>query len=45
VTFTAADAAGRLHRFEGVADHGGPIMGVVTPVNGGASRLFVATRG
>lgn len=44
VTFTAADAAGMLHRFEGVADHSGPMMGVVTPVNGGAARLFVATR-
>ena len=44
VTFTAADAAGALHRFEGVADHGGPMMGVVTPANGGAARLFVATR-
>lgn len=44
VTFIAADAAGVLHRFEGVADHGGPMMGVVTPANGGASRFFVATR-
>ena len=44
VTFIAADAAGVPHRFEGVADHEGPITGVVTPVAGGASRLFVATR-
>jgi hypothetical protein len=44
VIFTATDAAGRLHRFEGVADHGGPMIGVVTPANGGAARLFVATR-
>lgn len=44
VIFTATDAAGLLHRFEGVADHGGPMIGVVTPANGGAPRLFVATR-
>ena len=44
VAFTAVDAAGTLHRFEGVTDHTGPMMGVVTPVKGGAPRLFVATR-
>jgi hypothetical protein len=44
VTFIAADAEGTLHRFEGVADHQGPMMGVVTPAAGGASRLFTATR-
>ena len=44
VSFVAADAEGALHRFEAVADHEGPMMGVVTPVAGGASRLFTATR-
>ena len=44
VAFTAADAAGVLHRFEGVADHNGPMMGVVTAVPGGAPRFFSATR-
>ena len=45
VSFVATDEAGVAHRFEGVADHAGPMMGVVTPVAGGASRLFTATRG
>lgn len=44
VTFTAADASGAMHRFEGVADHTGPMMGIVTPAAGGAPRLFTATR-
>ena len=44
VSFVAVDAAGTPHRFEGVADHTGPMMGVVTPAAGGAPRLFVATR-
>lgn len=44
VTFVAADASGAFHRFEGVADHAGPMLGVVTPVQGGASRLFTAAR-
>ena len=44
VTFIAPDAEGTLHRFEGVADHQGPMMGVVTPAAGGASRLFTAAR-
>ena len=44
VAFTAADAAGVLHRFEGVADHSGPMMGVATPVRGGAPKFFSATR-
>ena len=44
VAFTAADAAGVLHRFEGVADHTGPMMGVATPVKGGAPKFFTATR-
>lgn len=44
VTFSAVDAAGVLQRFEGVADHTGPMMGVVIPAAGGAARLFVATR-
>ena len=44
VSFVAVDEAGVLQRFEGVADHGGPMMGVVTPAGGGAARLFTATR-
>lgn len=44
VSFVAADRAGELHRFEGVGDHDTPLLGVVTPVKGGAPRLFVATR-
>ena len=44
VSFVLADKNGTPHRFEGVADHGGPMMGTVRPVKGGASRLFTATR-
>jgi SAM-dependent methyltransferase len=44
VAFTATDGAGVAHRFEGVADHTGPMMGVVTPVAGGAPKFFTATR-
>ena len=44
VGFTVADEAGRLHRFEGVTDHGGPMQGVVVPAGGGATRYFTATR-
>jgi hypothetical protein len=44
VAFTAADAAGVAHRFEGVADHKGPILGVATPVKGGAPKFFTAMR-
>ena len=44
VAFTAADATGVLHRFEGVADHAGPMMGIVTPVQGGAAKFFTAAR-
>ena len=44
VSFVAADASGELHRFEGLADHRGPIVGLVRPIKGGAARLFTATR-
>ena len=44
VAFTAADANGVFHRFEGVADHTGPMMGVATPLKGGAPKFFMATR-
>jgi hypothetical protein len=44
IRFTLADQNGVLHRFEGYADHRGPMVGVVTPYSGGAPRLFVATR-
>jgi SAM-dependent methyltransferase len=44
IAFTIADANGTLHRFEGTADHYGPMIGTVTPEKGGARRLFVATR-
>ena len=44
VRFTLVDPAGVPYRFEAVSDHGGPMMGVVTPVKGGAPRLFTATR-
>ena len=44
VRFTALDAAGVPQRFEAIADHGGPMMGIVTPAKGGAARLFTATR-
>lgn len=44
VSFIAADPFGELHRFVGFTDHGGPMIGLATPVKGGASRLFVATR-
>ena len=44
VAFSAIDAQGVAQRFEAVADHAGPMMGVVTPVKGGASKLFTAAR-
>jgi hypothetical protein len=44
VAFTATDGNGVPHRFEGVADHTGPMMGVAVPVKGGAARFFTATR-
>lgn len=44
VVFTALDEAGNAHHFQGVSDHDGPMMGVVTPVRGGASRFFTAMR-
>lgn len=44
VRFAAADPQGRVHYFEGVTDHGGPMMGIARPERGGAPRLFTATR-
>lgn len=44
VSFLIADERGTLHKFEGVTDHDGPMLGVVTPEKGGAPRLFRATR-
>jgi SAM-dependent methyltransferase len=44
VVFVVTDPWGNLLRFEGNADHKGPMMGVATPYAGGAQRLFVGTR-
>jgi hypothetical protein len=44
VAFRFADPKGALYRFEGVADHGGPMIGIVIPDQGGAQRLLTATR-
>jgi len=45
VQFAINDPWGNLHRFEGYADHRGPIVGVAAPfTGGGAQRLFVGTR-
>lgn len=44
VKFIFTDAAGVLHKFEGYADHQGPLIGVSTPYAGGAQRLMVGTR-
>jgi SAM-dependent methyltransferase len=44
VKFIFTDDAGALHRFEGHADHKGPIVGVSTPYSGGAPKLMVGTR-
>jgi SAM-dependent methyltransferase len=44
VKFIYTDDTGALHRFEGHADHKGPIIGVSTPYAGGAPKLMVGTR-
>ena len=44
VRFVVSDPWGNPHRFEGAADHKGPIVGVVAPSAGGAQRLFVGSR-
>ena len=44
VRFIFTDAAGVLHKFEGYADHKGPLIGVSAPYSGGAQRLMVGTR-
>ena len=44
VRFIFTDGAGVLHKFEGYADHKGPLIGVSTPYAGGAQRLMVGTR-
>lgn len=45
VRFVLSDPWGNMHRFEGAADHTGPMLGVAAPYAGGAQRLFVGTRG
>ena len=44
VRFVISDPWGNMHRFEGVADHKGPMMGTAAPYAGGAQRLFIGTR-
>jgi hypothetical protein len=44
VRFIFTDGAGALHRFEGYADHKGPMIGVSTPYAGGAPKLMVGSR-
>ena len=44
VRFIFTDAAGALHRFDGYADHKGPIVGVSTPYAGGAAKLMLGPR-
>ena len=44
VSFVFADEDGGWYRFEGAADHTGPVVGVARPLHGGHARLFTATR-